>query len=262
MAIISFFVGHWYLSLFCQTFFLHRYAAHRMFSMNKFWEKYFYFLTFISQGSSFLSPYVYGALHRLHHIYADKEGDPHSPKFSQNIFDMMWKTRKIYNEILHNKFQVDSKYLKELPNWKFMERFGDSIWVRLSWGAFYSLYYIYFATEWWMYLLLPIHYVMGPVHGAVINWFAHKIGYTNFKVSDTSKNMVNIDILMFGEGLHNNHHSHASSPNFAQKWWEFDPAYPIIKVLSWLRIIKLRGQQQIAELLENPKEETEKINTK
>ncbi|CAA9301254.1 MAG: Fatty acid desaturase; Delta-9 fatty acid desaturase, partial [uncultured Cytophagales bacterium] len=35
--IIAFFIAHWYLSLFCQTFFLHRYSAHKMFTMNKFW---------------------------------------------------------------------------------------------------------------------------------------------------------------------------------------------------------------------------------
>ncbi|PSR06189.1 MAG: acyl-CoA desaturase, partial [Bacteroidetes bacterium SW_10_40_5] len=34
MVIIAFFITHWYLSLFCQTFFHHRYAAHAMFTMN------------------------------------------------------------------------------------------------------------------------------------------------------------------------------------------------------------------------------------
>ncbi|HET6267738.1 MAG TPA: acyl-CoA desaturase, partial [Acidobacteriota bacterium] len=33
-VILAFFIGHWFLSLFCQTFFLHRYAAHRMFTMS------------------------------------------------------------------------------------------------------------------------------------------------------------------------------------------------------------------------------------
>jgi len=38
MAIAIFFTGHWFSSLFSQTFFLHRYGAHQMFKMNKFWE--------------------------------------------------------------------------------------------------------------------------------------------------------------------------------------------------------------------------------
>ena len=71
MAILLFFLAHWYLSLFAQTFFLHRYAAHQMFTMNKFWERFFYVLTWLFQGSSFLSPKAYGIMHRLHHAYTD-----------------------------------------------------------------------------------------------------------------------------------------------------------------------------------------------
>jgi len=52
--ILLFLVGHWYLSAFCQTFFLHRYASHRMFSMPLFWERFFYALTFLTQGTSYL----------------------------------------------------------------------------------------------------------------------------------------------------------------------------------------------------------------
>ena len=30
------------------------------------------------------------------------------------------------------------------------------------------------------YLLLPVHFVMGPIHGAIVNWCGHKYGYRNF----------------------------------------------------------------------------------
>ena len=33
MSVLVFFLGHWYLSLFSQTFYLHRYAAHKMFTI-------------------------------------------------------------------------------------------------------------------------------------------------------------------------------------------------------------------------------------
>ena len=64
MAILLFFVLHWYLSLFVQTFFLHRYAAHRMFTMSPFWERAFHVFTWLAQGSSYLNPAVYGMMHR------------------------------------------------------------------------------------------------------------------------------------------------------------------------------------------------------
>ena len=35
MVVVVFFIVHWQLSLFCQSFFLHRYGAHRQFTMSK-----------------------------------------------------------------------------------------------------------------------------------------------------------------------------------------------------------------------------------
>ncbi len=244
-AILIFFAAHWYLSLFSQTFFLHRYAAHGMFTMNKFWEKFFYVLTWITQGSSYLSPYAYGVMHRLHHAHADTENDPHSPSFSTGLGDMMWKTKNIYNSILRGTYPVEAKYLKNVPKWMFMERIADNWISRVAWGTLYTLFYIHYADAAWEYLLLPIHYLMGPVHGAVINWFAHKFGYVNFKVDDTAKNLLPFDFLMFGEGYHNNHHKFGGRANFGIKWHEFDPAYPIILFFNMLGIIHLKPNNDL-----------------
>ncbi|WMJ73006.1 acyl-CoA desaturase [Cytophagaceae bacterium ABcell3] len=245
MAILIFFVAHWYLSLFAQTFFLHRYAAHQMFTMNRFWEKVFYIMTFIFQGSSFLSPRAYGIMHRLHHAYADTEKDPHSPKYSANLMDMMVKTKNIYNDILKDKANVDEKFKKNIPNWDVMEKLGDNWYIRIAWGTLYVLFYVQFATAWWMFLLLPIHFLMGPVHGAIINWFAHKYGYINFKVNDTAKNLLPFDFLMMGEGYHNNHHKLGGRANFGVKWHEFDPAYPVILLFNLLGIVKLKRNNDL-----------------
>jgi stearoyl-CoA desaturase (delta-9 desaturase) len=240
MIILYFFLAHWYLSLFAQTFFLHRYAAHQMFTMSKTWEKVFYVMTFIFQGSSYLSPYAYGVMHRLHHAYADTDKDPHSPSYSRNLFDMMWKTKNIYNDVLNHRANIEAKFTKGVPYWGFIEKIGDTWAVRIGWGVLYTLVYMEFATAWWMYLLLPIHYLMGPVHGAIINWFAHKFGYVNFKVSDTAKNLLPFDFLMMGESYHNNHHKLGGRANFGVKWHEFDPTYPVIKLLNFIGVIKLK----------------------
>lgn len=245
MTILIFFVAHWYLSLFAQTFFLHRYAAHKMFTMSPFMEKFFYVLTFIFQGSSFLSPYAYGVMHRLHHAHADTEEDPHSPSFSSSLFDMMWKTKNYYNLILRRQDSIEPKFKKGVPHWAAMERIADNWKVRLGWGALYILFYVQFATEWWMYLLLPIHFLMGPVHGVIINWYAHKYGYRNFEVNDTARNLLPVDVLMMGESYHNNHHKFGGRANFGIKWHEFDPTYPVIKLLNAVKIIKLKPNNDL-----------------
>src|SRR5947209_3857081 len=87
-AIPLFFAAHWITSILCQTLFLHRYGAHRMFTMSRRWERFFYLLTFVSQGSSFLVPRAYAVLHREHHAFGDSERDPHSPHFASSVLTM------------------------------------------------------------------------------------------------------------------------------------------------------------------------------
>lgn len=210
-----------------------------MFTMSRFWEKVFYVLSWLFQGASYLSPLTYGKLHRMHHAYADTEKDVHSPKYDKTIWRMMDKTKNIYSAIHYGETKVDDKFLGNLPEWNAFDKFAHSWISRLAWAALYIAFYIHFATEWWMYLFLPINLLMSPIHGAIINWFAHKIGYRNHKLYDTSTNIFPIEILMLGEGLHNNHHKMGTRPNFAQKWFEFDPVYFIILFLHSIRVIRL-----------------------
>jgi stearoyl-CoA desaturase (Delta-9 desaturase) len=243
-AVIAAFVGHWYLSLFCQTFFLHRYSAHKMFKMNKFWERFFYLLTYISQGSSYLSPRAYAILHRMHHAFSDTEKDPHSPHHTKNVFTMMWETKDIYNAVLNRKRAIETQFERNYPEWKLIEKLGDSWSSRIGWGllyaSFYILAYLYLDMHWAFFFLLPIHFLMGPIHGAIVNWSGHKYGYQNFDNQDKSKNSLIIDFLMLGELFQNNHHKRPNSLNFGSKWFEFDPTYPVILMLEKLKIIEVR----------------------
>ena len=245
-VILAFFVAHWYLSLFFQTFFLHRYAAHKAFTMSKTTEKVFFVLTWIFQGSNYLSPYGYGVMHRLHHAYADTPDDPHSPTYDETIFKMMWKTKTIYSGITNGEFEVEEKFKKGVPRWDSFDKFARSWVSRLMWGTIYTLVYIQFATVWWLWLFLPMQYLLSPIHGAIINWFAHKYGYVNFKVSDTSKNFLPFDFLMMGESYHNNHHKHGSRANFGGfRWHEIDPTYLVIRLLDKVGVIKLVPQKEV-----------------
>lgn len=229
----------WYLSLFSQTFFQHRYAAHGAFKMSKGWERFFFVFAYITQGSSYMSPRAYAVMHRLHHAYTDTEKDPHSPSYSSNIFSMMWRTRTFYQEILHGRMEVEDRFMKNLPDWPAFDRFANSTVSRLLWVGVYVLVFVLFATSPWLYLLLPVLITMGAFHGAVINWFAHKYGYINFRLKNTSMNLFFVDVLMLGESYHNNHHKHPSAVNFGRRWHEIDPIYPVILLLARLHVIRL-----------------------
>lgn len=244
MAILIFFIAHWYLSLFAQSFFMHRYVAHGAFTMSPFWEKFFYWFSFISQGSSYMSPRTYAILHRLHHAYTDTAEDPHSPKFSKNAVQLMNITRKRYADIYNERVDIDPKFTKSLPDWRAFDEAAHPWYMRIMWIGVYTSFYVVFASSPWLYLLIPVHAAMGPIHGGIINWFAHKYGTTNFKVNNTSTNLFYIDVLMMGEAYHNNHHKFPSSINFGIRKNELDPIYFTILLFNKLGIIQVDKEAQ------------------
>lgn len=203
------------------------------------------------QGSSYMSPRAYAIMHRMHHAYTDTEKDPHSPGYSSNVFKMMSRTNKIYMGIYKGTLQVGDKFMKNIPDWPAFDKWALTWKSSVLWSLIYISYYIIFATAWWMFLLIPVHILMGPVHGTIINWFAHKYGYTNFKVNNTSKNLLPIDFLMLGESYHNNHHKFPSRINFGGiKWHEIDPVYPVIRLFDRLGVVKIKDRSLKLEEVE------------
>ena len=240
MAILLFIIIHWYLSLFFQSVFHHRYAAHGLFTMSRGWEKVFYIGCFITQGSSYISAYTYGLMHRLHHAHTDTEEDPHSPQNSSNVFAMLLDTRNNYIDLHLGKTPADDKYKKGLPEWKSFERFAHNWITRVTWMIIYVAAYAWLATYWWQFLFLPITIAIGSVQGAAVNYYAHIYGYRNYKMNNTSRNILPFDIIFWGEAYHNNHHMHPSRPNNATKWFEWDMGYQAIRVMNRLGIIRLK----------------------
>lgn len=244
MAIAIFFVGHWVLSVFCQSFFQHRYSAHRMFTMSRGWERFFYLLTYVCQGSSFLTPKGYAILHRMHHAFSDTPKDPHSPRNFSNPAAMLIGMRNTYHGFAHDQVEPEKRFDGGYPRWLALDRLGNSWAGRLAWSAGYIAFYAAFATAWWQFLLLPIHFVMGPTHGMIVNWCGHKYGYRNFETGDDARNTLFFDFVTMGELFQNNHHEFGMSPTFAARWFEVDPTYVIMRGLHAVGIIDLGAKPQ------------------
>lgn len=225
-----------------------------MFQMSKRVEKFFFVFCWVTQGSSYLSPYAYAILHRMHHANTDTEDDPHSPSFSNGIFDMMRKTLIAFNDIFYDRIPIEEKFKKNVPRWDEFDNFASSFFSKAFWVIIYLTSYIFLIwmnreniEPWAYFILVPMflcHCMMGPVHGAIINYFAHKYGYRNYETTDTSKNLLSpVSIVMLGEGYHNNHHKLMGRPNFGVSWLklELDPVWPIIWALDKIHVIKLRS---------------------
>jgi stearoyl-CoA desaturase (Delta-9 desaturase) len=245
VIILVFFVAHWQVSVFFQTFFLHRYGAHGMFTMSKRWERFFHLCTYLTQGSSFLSPRGYAILHRMHHAFSDTPRDPHSPRNHSNVFTMMLATKKEYDDFAYRRVEPEARFDGRYPEWPALDKLGQSHVMRVVWGAAYVLFYLRFATSPWMFALLPLHFIMGPIHGAIVNYCGHRFGYKNFDNGDDSRNTLVFDVLTSGELFQNNHHKFGMSPNFAARWFEIDPAYQAIRLFAMLGIVKVSTGQRM-----------------
>jgi len=71
---------------------------------------------------------------------------------------------------------------------------------------------------------------------AVINGAGHAVGYRTFE--NTATNMRLVALLTAGEGLHNNHHAYPTSARFSLCRWELDPSWPLIRLLTWVRLAR------------------------
>ncbi|HTP12090.1 MAG TPA: acyl-CoA desaturase, partial [Bacteroidota bacterium] len=103
----------------------------------------------------------------MHHAYSDTERDPHSPHYFRSMFRMMWKTKDYYLDLLMRKVEPEKGFDKNIPEWPAFDRIANLWTLRFAWAGLYTLYYVHFATEPWMFLLLPVHCVTGPIHGGI-----------------------------------------------------------------------------------------------
>ncbi len=241
MIISFFFVTHWYVSFFMQSFFHHRYAAHNHVTMSRRSERFFFVCCFLAHGSSYMSPYAYGIMHRIHHIHTDTSEDPHSPHNEPNFFKLLVMTRNSYQKIYTSAMTVDENLMKNLPEWNAFEKLTHNWITRTVWILIYIAFYFYFATSWWMYLLLPLTVTMAAFQGHIINWWAHRFGYQNFHMKNTSKNMFPIDILFIGDGYHNNHHKYPGKTKNSHRWFETDIIYHIIDLMHKSKIVRWKN---------------------
>jgi stearoyl-CoA desaturase (delta-9 desaturase) len=65
-----------------------------------------------------------------------------------------------------------------------------------------------------------------------INTVNHLFGSRRFDTIDESRNNVVTAIFAAGEGWHNNHHRYQRAARNGFYWWEFDPTWYAIKLMS------------------------------
>jgi len=222
-----------HITIVCVTLYLHRSQAHRSVEFHptvahamRLWL----WLTTAMQTREWV------AVHRCHHRYSDRPGDPHSPHI-WGIGRVMLAGAWLYNQA-SKQHKLLEQYGTGTPD-DWVERKIYSAWPWL--GVVLMLIIDLTIFGWWGLLVWATQMVWVPFWAAgVINGLAHWWGYTNGKTRDNSGNLVPWGIFIGGEELHNNHHLAPASAKLSQRRWEFDIGWLYIVCLQWVRLAKVR----------------------
>jgi len=215
--------------------YLHRGLAHRALKLHPLADWVFRCILWISTGQNRRE---WVAVHRKHHAFTDKEGDPHSPRLHG-----FWKIQ--FGNVYY--------YLREARNPETIARWAkdikDDVWDRLlfNWGTVGGIIGVAIAMllfgPLWGFLVALTHFVLYVfVLAPSINGLGHWWGRKNF-LTNSATNIRLLAWLTGGESLHNNHHAHPSSPKFSMGPFEFDPSWVAIKLLLALRLVSLVGDK-------------------
>lgn len=226
------------IRMFAITGFYHRYFSHRTFKTTRVLQ---FIFAVIGAASIQRGPLWWAAHHRNHHAHSDTPKDTHSPRHQGFLKShMLWF-------LTHEHFRTRHNLIKDwqrFPELMFLDRFDTLVplllgtflyWVgatvehyrpdlgtngpqMLTWGFFVSTVVLYHATF-------------------SVNSIAHIWGTRRYDTSDDSRNNLLMAILTLGEGWHNNHHHYPGSVRQGFFWWEIDPTYWALKIMSYAHLV-------------------------
>ncbi|SCX76810.1 Fatty-acid desaturase [Thiohalorhabdus denitrificans] len=222
------------ITIACVTLYLHRAMSHGSVTLHPIISHFMRFWLWLTTG---MNTREWVAIHRKHHAYADREGDPHSPKF-EGIWNMLFLGAVLYHREAKNQ-QTIEKYGKGCPeDWiqhNLYDRFRN-LGVLLMLATDVALFGLGIGVAIWAVQMAWI-----PFWAAgVINGVGHFLGYANYKVKDNSRNIIPWGFFIGGEELHNNHHGYLTSAKFSARKWEFDIGWLYLRVLSALGLAEIK----------------------
>lgn len=183
--------------------------------------------------------------HRLHHVYADRDGDPHNSKkgFWYSHIGFLVQRRQdleIISEVSYYCRDISqNKYFIFLENNMLLLQICLACILFLV-GAFLGREHIF---DWYSGASFVawgiIVRILFCYHTTFcVNSVAHTFGKSPNKTSDNSKNNFIVGLFTFGEGWHNNHHAHPRSARHGWKWWQIDFTWYFINFLRKISLIK------------------------
>ncbi len=241
-ASIGIAVGLYVLRMFAITAGYHRYFSHRSFKTSRVFQ---FLLAVLAQTSAQKGILWWAAHHRGHHKHSDTASDPHSPITSGFIYAHLgWIFVPRNNAIDYQAIRD----LSGFPELRWLDR--HPLWPAIL------LSIICWLVDGWPGLFVGFCWSTVAVWHATfsINSLAHLSGRRRYVTGDQSRNNWWLALLTMGEGWHNNHHAYQASARQGFRWWEYDPTFYVLRMLSWVGIVwdlhlptrsLIRGEQRL-----------------
>lgn len=223
-----------HITIICVTLFLHRGQAHKGIIFHPILSHFMRFYLWLTTG---MVTKQWVAIHRKHHVYSDKPGDPHSPHV-YGIWQVFFKGALLYHSAGKDQDMVEKYGVGTPDDW--IERNLYTPHSRLGIVLLLILNLCLFGL--WGWLVWGVQMIWVPLWAAgVINGLAHWWGYRNGTTRDQSRNISPWGIIIGGEELHGNHHLNPASAKLSLKWWEFDIGWMYLNIFRFLRLASLRA---------------------
>jgi stearoyl-CoA desaturase (delta-9 desaturase) len=237
------------ISSFCTTIYLHRAMTHQSLILHPVVGNLMHLWLIVCTG---IVPREWAAVHRKHHKFSDEEGDPHSP-YIEGLWKVLFLNVVMYRRETRNPDTIATF----TPHWK--NDVIDKIPNQGLVGPLFGISLLACSFGW----LLGTSFGLGAVLGvatafvnagmyiflnSMINSVCHKVGYRNF--DNKATNLQWVAMITAGEGLHNNHHEFPMSATMKARKREFDPAWPVIRLLEKLKLAEYKR----SGLAKNPDE--------
>ncbi|HKO53420.1 MAG TPA: acyl-CoA desaturase [Polyangiaceae bacterium] len=218
-------VALYYVRMFGVTGAYHRYFSHRTYRTSRAFQL---FLALLAMTSVQKGVLWWASHHRMHHRNSDQPNDVHS--VLQDGFwwsHVGWIVSRQYDSTDLSKVKDLARY----PELRFLDRFHVLVPIAYATGLYllggsWALFWGFFVSTTLLW------------HGTfTINSLTHVFGSQRYVTTDNSRNHLLLALITMGEGWHNNHHYYQRSVNQGFFWWEIDPTYYVLRVLSWVGLV-------------------------
>ncbi len=218
------------ISFFVTTIYLHRALAHKAIVLSPRAKATCRILIWVGTGTR---PRQWVAVHRKHHAFTDRDGDPHSP-FIFGYAHVQFGNVALYRKAARDPATV-ARYARDLPRDSWDRWLFDHALLGLGLGVV-----VLVLTMGWMLALIAagvytVTYLLGA---GAINAIGHWWGKRPYQNLATNNQWL--AWLVAGEGLHNNHHAAATSARLSFTKGEFDPGWYVVRALVGLHLATLR----------------------